>query len=301
MTGRSLFMGRPSKGYNNPIMAGIKDRHGRAVSVALVAAGGGRRELSAAHIAAALKLRRALGHKPALCAKGLQKLLGLVPARLELRLWNRKQLVFNVPPDAAAFLFDVDSIILRDQYCAGAVRGRTVIDAGANLGVFSLYALALGARKVLSFEPVPQTFAMLKANLALNRAAARVKAANIALGRAKGRATLFYNTRGEGSATIAPGGVNAGIAYAERRLAPVAPLDALVCGRAGFIKLDVEGAERDVLLGAAGLIKKYKPALSFAAYHRPGDRRDLPRALAGIRGDYRVTFNSFAENDFYCD
>jgi FkbM family methyltransferase len=281
-------------------MEAIKDRHGRAVDVALVDAGGARRRLGARDIAAALKLRRALGHKPELCAKGLQKLLGLVPARLELVLWNRKKLVFNVPADASGFIFDIDCVILRDQYCAAAVRGGAVVDAGANLGVFTLYALALGAKKVAAFEPVPETCAMLKANLALNRAAGKVKVFNLALGRAKGSATLFYNTRGEGSATIAPGGGGRGITYAEKKAVQVAPLGALLRGRADFIKLDVEGSEADVLLGAAQLIKKYKPVLSLAAYHKAGDRRELPRVVNSIRPGYDITFNSFAENDLYC-
>jgi hypothetical protein len=55
-----------------------------------------------------------------------------------------------------------------------------------------------------------------------------------------------------------------------------------------------------VLLGAAQLIKKYKPVLSLAAYHKAGDRRELPRVVNSIRPGYDITFNSFAENDLYC-
>ena len=55
-----------------------------------------------------------------------------------------------------------------------------------------------------------------------------------------------------------------------------------------------------MLLGAAGLIKKYKPVLSFAAYHRKADKKNLPAALRGLRADYRITLNTFAEHDFLC-
>ena len=283
-------------------MKAIKDRQGRRVRLTLYAAGGKHVEPGPEALAAALRLRRALPGRPALCARGLEKLFGLVPARLRLRLWNGKELLFNAPADLPNFISDIDGIILKDQYDAGGVAGRTVIDAGANLGLFSLYALALGAKKIYAFEAVAETFALLKANLALNRAGRTVKAVNIALGAAKGRAELLYNTRGEGSARLAGPApeTGRGVTYACRRQVPVAPLDALVKTRPGFIKIDVEGQEENVLLGAAGLIKKYKPVLSFAAYHRKADKKNLPAALRGLRADYRITLNTFAEHDFLC-
>jgi FkbM family methyltransferase len=283
-------------------MKAIKDRQGRRVRLTLYAAGGKHVESGPEALAAALRLRRALPGRPALCARGLEKIFGLVPARLGLRLWNGKELLFNAPADLPNFISDIDGIILKDQYDAGGVAGRTVIDAGANLGLFSLYALALGAKKIYAFEAVAETFALLKANLALNRAGSAVKAVNIALGKARGRAELLYNTRGEGSARLAgpEPETGRGVTYACRRQVPVAPLDALVKTRPGFIKIDVEGQEENVLLGAAGLIKKYKPVLSFAAYHRKADKKNLPAALRGLRADYCITLNTFAEHDFLC-
>ena len=38
-----------------------------------------------------------------------------------------------------------------------------------------------------------------------------------------------------------------------------------------FIKLDVEGAELDVLKGAAQSIRKWKPKLAISAYHKHED------------------------------
>ncbi len=287
------------KGYN--LAMKLRDRHGRRVGVTFCASGA-EAQLTAARLAAALRLRRALAGRPELCARGLEKLLGLKPHRVGVELWNGRKLVFNAPADLPAFLFDLYSIILRDQYDAGDLSGAVVVDAGANLGVFSLYALALGAGKVYAFEAVKETFALLKANLALNKAGRAVRAANVALGAAPGRAELLYNTRGEGSARLAGPAPEAcrGVSYAGSRRVAVAPLDALVKARPDFIKIDVEGHEKAVLLGAAGLIKKYKPALSFAAYHRRADKKDLPAAVRALRPDYRVKLNTFAEHDFLC-
>lgn len=287
------------KGYNLAMQ--LRDRHGRRTAVTLYG-GGAAVRLDAPRLAAALRLRRALAGRPALCARGLERLLGLKPHRLGVALGAGREFLFNVPADLPAFLFDIYSIILRDQYDAGALRGRTVIDAGANLGVFSLYALALGAGKIYAFEAVKETFALLKANLALNKAGRAVKAVNIALGAAPGRAELLFNTRGEGSARLAGPAPEAcrGVSYAGRRQVVVAPLDRLVKARPDFIKIDVEGQEKDVLLGAARLIKKYKPVLSFAAYHRKADKKDLPAAVLALRPDYRVKLNTFAEHDLLC-
>jgi FkbM family methyltransferase len=56
-----------------------------------------------------------------------------------------------------------------------------------------------------------------------------------------------------------------------------------------FIKLDVEGCEKDALLGATNTIKRGKPKLAICAYHRDDDLFMLPRTLLNIRNDYKLT------------
>ena len=46
--------------------------------------------------------------------------------------------------------------------------GSVAVDVGANIGMFSLYALAQGARFVECFEPCKESFQMLKENIKLN-------------------------------------------------------------------------------------------------------------------------------------
>jgi FkbM family methyltransferase len=45
------------------------------------------------------------------------------------------------------------------------VKDKTVIDIGANIGVFSLFASSLGAKKVIAIEPVNSTFSQLCSNI----------------------------------------------------------------------------------------------------------------------------------------
>jgi FkbM family methyltransferase len=54
-----------------------------------------------------------------------------------------------------------------------------------------------------------------------------------------------------------------------------------------FIKMDIEGAEKEALLGAAEIIKRMKPKLAICAYHKLEDIYELPRTILGLRSDYR--------------
>ena len=72
-------------------------------------------------------------------------------------------------------------------------------------------------------------------------------------------------------------------------------------GRVDFIKIDAEGFEENILLGAARTMKKYKPILSFSAYHKPGDKEELPALVISIRPDYSCRLMNRSEEDIYCE
>ena len=70
----------------------------------------------------------------------------------------------------------------RPAHCvAGIIKfkaGDTIVDAGANIGLFSLWALQEcgGDARILSFEPMPTTFACLAANAEKHGAGGKIKA-----------------------------------------------------------------------------------------------------------------------------
>jgi len=69
---------------------------------------------------------------------------------------------------------------------------------------------------------------------------------------------------------------------------PVTSLDnALGNVPVSYLKLDVEGAEREALLGAENILKTHKPKLNIALYHRTEDIITLPFLIRKIRPDYR--------------
>ncbi len=58
--------------------------------------------------------------------------------------------------------------------------------------------------------------------------------------------------------------------------------------RADLIKFDVEGAEREALLGAENTIKVHKPKLFCAVYHRNEDIFAIPLLILKLNPDYKI-------------
>ena len=56
-----------------------------------------------------------------------------------------------------------------------------------------------------------------------------------------------------------------------------------------LIKMDIEGAEKESLLGAAEIIKQKKPKLIICAYHKPEDIYELPRTILKLRANYKLS------------
>ena len=60
--------------------------------------------------------------------------------------------------------------------------------------------------------------------------------------------------------------------------------------RVDYIKLDIEGAELDMLHGAAQTIKRFKPKMAVSAYHKPEDLWTLATYIKSLRDDYEFQF-----------
>lgn len=70
---------------------------------------------------------------------------------------------------------------------------------------------------------------------------------------------------------------------------PAYSIDHLLEGRTlTYLKLDVEGAEKEALLGAAKTIRAFRPKLSIAAYHKSEDLFALPLLIHRLEPSYRI-------------
>jgi hypothetical protein len=55
-----------------------------------------------------------------------------------------------------------------------------------------------------------------------------------------------------------------------------------------FIKSDIEGYERNLLLGAKNTLKKFAPKLAICTYHLPDDPQVLESIIKDANPDYKV-------------
>jgi FkbM family methyltransferase len=75
------------------------------------------------------------------------------------------------------------------------------------------------------------------------------------------------------------------------------PLDKLLADAPPtFIKMDVEGAEPDVIQGAERLISAHAPTMAIVLYHRTSDMWTIPLSLRRLRPDYDLYLRRYAED-----
>lgn len=71
-------------------------------------------------------------------------------------------------------------------------------------------------------------------------------------------------------------------------------LDSVLDKRAvDYIKFDVEGAEREAILGAKKTIESYRPDMLISMYHRSEDLFDLPMLVNSICPEYKLFLRRF--------
>jgi len=131
---------------------------------------------------------------------------------------------------------------------------RRAVDVGANRGIFT-YALSLHARSVTAYEPNPLLAERVRA-LAFDRVDVRQKALSSRAGFADLRIPLV-----DGRALDTRASFHLGDAEGELVRVPLARLDDEGLEDVGFMKIDVEGHEDDVLRGATTLLARHRPVL----------------------------------------
>jgi len=195
---------------------------------------------------------------------------------------------------------DIVSVYLLDQYSyvAGPNRvavepGNVVLDIGGCWGDTALYFASLvgPAGKVYSFEFDPENLNVMRANLALNpELAGRIEVVEKALWDRSGE-TLRFAQFGRMTSVMV------GEDSPSQLETETITLDDFVAERGidrlGFVKMDVEGAELNVLRGAHDSLKRFAPRLAIAAYHKDDDLVRLPEAVKSL-GDYRFFLDTFS-------
>jgi len=137
-------------------------------------------------------------------------------------------------------------------------RGGTAVDVGANQGFFA-YALSELADRVVAFEPNPDYALFARVMLR-----GRAKVHRLALSDAPARATFRVPIDHDGTVLHFAGSLKDAHAQFPRYRSyqvEVRTLDEFALTDVHFIKVDVEGSEREVLDGARVTIGRDRPAL----------------------------------------
>lgn len=134
-------------------------------------------------------------------------------------------------------------------------RGGVFIDVGANVGAYSL-PVSRSASRVISIEAHADIAAILLDNVATNHIK-NIAVIHAAVGRAPG-STNFPTPPLNEERNFGATGAN--LHSAPRQRTPVITLDEVATPDTVLVKVDVEGAESDVLLGAERTLSAYRPA-----------------------------------------
>jgi len=143
--------------------------------------------------------------------------------------------------------------------------GDVAVDAGAHIGFFTMHlAAAVGAAgHVSAFEPFDQAADLLERSIGENGLQQRVTFRRAAVGAGSDTATLTFpvETLNSGGAYLLRDGTQPLTGNLQTTV-PAVALDDLELRRpVRFIKMDVEGAEPQVLRGASRLIAEDRPII----------------------------------------
>lgn len=162
-----------------------------------------------------------------------------------------------------------------------------LVDVGAYDGDTVAQAIdSLPIREVWAFEPDPANFE----RLAARARTLPVPTVCFPCGASSSTAMLSFSS-GQGEASAIGGG-------GDLRIQVVKLDDCLPNARVEYLKFDVEGHEADALRGAAGLIRRNRPILAIAGYHRWDDLWRIPAWIDGLDLGYRLSFRVHTHNSF---
>lgn len=154
-----------------------------------------------------------------------------------------------------------------------------VVDCGANIGMSVLYFKGLYPEaRVLAFEPDPSAFACLRENVTGN-AVLGIRIENAAVAGAEGETDFFYDRADPASLRMS---IVRERMPKDRRTVTAVRLSRFLDEEVDFLKLDVEGAELEVIgeLSDAGKLRLVRQMLVEYHHHIVRTQDSLSRLLA---------------------
>lgn len=154
----------------------------------------------------------------------------------------------------AAILFLI--FILRD-YGPVPPKNSVVIDIGAHVGIYSLYATQSPGTKVFAFEPVPENFFLLRENIQQNGLGERIFSFPVAVSSKTETARIYLRSNASGlHSTIPIESASFQTTYKERQKGTFIEVSSISLRdifdqynvrQCDVLKMDCEGSEYDIL------------------------------------------------------
>ncbi|MCL2629724.1 MAG: FkbM family methyltransferase [Alphaproteobacteria bacterium] len=148
-------------------------------------------------------------------------------------------------------------------------KNSVILDIGANIGNHSVrWGLIDGVKRVHAFEPVPDTYEILRKNIAVNKLEKIVTPHNFGLSDKESNAYAHHPHACDiGTIEVRPtDDRNSGILL--KRLDDLNLKETKI----NLIKIDVESVEENVLKGAVQTIKKHRPLVFVESFPEDGQK-----------------------------
>jgi len=237
--------------------------------------------------------KEVIGLKSGLVVEKKDPALGIERLRTpERSFWISASGAAMPGPHLLAYLLAEQRQLLRGNRDEYVRRGDIVFDCGAHVGVYTHMALRQGAAKVIAVEPEPVNLECLRRNFAPEIQEGRVVVIPKGVWDSTGTLEMHEGLENSGTSSLVrdQGGKSFKI--------EVTTIDSIVrelnLPRVDYIKMDIEGAERNALRGALETLRHWRPRLMMDNYHRPDDSAVLPAIVRSAYPDYAQTC-SFCE------
>ena len=211
-----------------------------------------------------------------LCLSYLRLLIGNRLARAAV---FSRLLSFKVAyPNRATFFSQFTEIFLRHAY-RPPEGSRRILDCGSNIGMSALFfAWQCPQAQIVCFEPNPQALAFLRENIEQN-ALKRVRIEPVALGKEDGEASFYVEP-----VVVASTGASLTHKPGQKQVAvSVRRLSAYIGSQVDYLKLDVEGAEREVIedLQKSGILGRVR-ALCIECHKGDTSAQDVAAQIQSV-------------------
>jgi FkbM family methyltransferase len=183
-----------------------------------------------------------------------------------------------LPQDLPDLIGKINDSIFCD---IGAYTGDTLIELSEKIDNF----------KYIGFEPDQLNYLELESNLF------KLKIDGYALNKATGsfNGTVLFEQGNGVSSKIVESESNE-IRSLEVDIVKLDDIDWSPMTTPTVFKMDIEGAEKDTLLGMTSLIKSTKPALMVCLYHTKDDLWEIPQMIYSWRPDYKFQIRQHGRN-----